>query len=301
MSKLESLESAISGHDSVRLCERAERYPGLLIRNNGGTAEIALHGAQVIQFTPKDKHALLWLSEDALYQSGKAIRGGIPICWPWFGNHTTNASLPAHGFVRNRFWTLSTIVEPSDSETRITLTTRSDESSMALWPHRFELELTIIVSTSLTLELKMTNTDRQPWTCGGALHSYFAVGNIENTRIESVTGSEYLDKPDDFARKTQTGPLTFVGEVDRVFIGFENDCVISDIANQREIRVKKAGSQTTVIWNPWRDIATAMNDMPDDGYRRFVCVEPANAFDDLVTLAPGESHVLATTISQSDQ
>lgn len=294
------IASLISQHASVSIKERATDYPTLLIDNAAGSAEIALHGAHVMRFKPTDALDALWLSKTAVYKKGKAIRGGIPICWPWFGDHPTNSSLPAHGFVRNRFWHLDAIEEPSDSETRLTFSTQQDTASLALWPFHFNLELSVTVSSELTVELKMRNTDTRTMRCGGALHSYFSVGDIDKTYIESVKGLSYLDKPSGFTLNQQEATLVFQGEVDRVFTNIVDGCEITDSCQQRTIHVDKSGSETTVIWNPWADIAASMSDMPDDGYKHFVCVEPANAFEDVVDLEPGQSHILSTTIRLSD-
>ena len=291
------LHASLAARSSVELNERADDYYSLLVSNSSGAAEICLHGAQVIQYTPVGEKPLLWLSTQAVYEQGKAVRGGVPVCWPWFGSHASDRTLPAHGFVRNRFWQLAQVEEPDKSTTIITLKTSDDASSMAQWPYRFELSLTVTVGAQLTVELTMTNTDQKSWTCGGALHSYFAVGDIGQTRIDSVMDQTYLDKPDDFAEKIQKERLDFSGEVDRVYTDFNDDCVISDMANSRDIIVEKSGSNTTVIWNPWSKVASTMQDMPDDAYRHFVCVEPANAFTDQIRLAPGETHTLSTRIS----
>lgn len=285
--------------NSVTSYERGDDYPCLRISNDAADAEIALHGAHVTQFSPEGQSGLLYLSKHALYEEGKAIRGGIPICWPWFGDHTEDPSLPAHGFVRNRFWELLDIEEPDNHTTRVRLTTRDDEHSRSLWPHRFRLTLTVTVGDTLRVELEAENTDQNPWTCGGALHSYLAVGDIKKTFIQNISGLDYLDKPDGFARKHQSGDVTFEQEVDRVYLGHGGNAAIVDKAQDRVINVDKAGSKVTVIWNPWSEIARNMKDMGDEDYRKFVCVEPTNAFNDLITLKPGEKHRLSTTIGLS--
>lgn len=290
----------IAEYHSVSLGQRADNYPTLLVENDAATAEIALHGGHVMLFQGRAEKPSLWLSETALYKEGKAIRGGVPICWPWFGDHPADTTAPAHGVVRQKFWQLESISEIREDNTKICLTTQQDAASLALWPHCFRLELIITISHKLGIDLHIQNTDEQEWTCGGALHSYFEVGDISQTCIREVEGHAYLNKPENFAECNQQSPLTFSGEVDRVYCNFDKNITIEDTANHRNILVEKAGSQTTVIWNPWQEIATGMKDMKDEAYREFVCIEPANAFNDQVTLQPGDSHHLTTSISIID-
>ena len=267
------------------------------IRNPHGEATVALHGGQIMSFRPRDHEPVLWLSRHSHFKKGKAIRGGIPVCWPWFADHPTDADKPAHGFVRAAVWTVIESEKLEDESTRLKLLIADSEETMKLWPHRFRLEIDITVSDTLRIKLITTNTDNKPFLYGGALHSYFNISSISNIMIKGLEGCPYIDKVDQGRRKVQDGPISVKSETDRIYLDTNANCIIEDIGMHRRIVISKDGSLTTVIWNPWSDKAKALKDFGDEEFHGMVCVETTNAADDVINVAEGESHCLQSTIS----
>ena len=274
--------------------------PGGLVRaeikNPHAEATLALHGGQILSYRPRAHAPVLWLSRKSYFQTGKAIRGGIPVCWPWFGDHPTDTDKPAHGFVRTAAWSVHASEKREDESTRLKLFFSASEATLALWPHRFRLEIEATVSDVLRVKLICTNTDNQPFTCTGALHSYFNLSAISDVVVKGLEDCAYLDKVDQGRRKVQDGPIHIQRETDRIYIDTTAECTIEDKGLERSIGIAKNGSRTTVVWNPWTDKARRMQDFGDDEYVNMVCVETANAAADVVTLAPGGSHTLEQVI-----
>jgi D-hexose-6-phosphate mutarotase len=267
------------------------------ITNKLATANIALHGGHVLSFQPHGQQPVLWASRYSHYTAGKAIRGGIPICWPWFAAHPTDAGKPAHGFARISLWTVLGSETTAEGATRLRLGLADTEATRALWPYPFQLELTITVGANLSVELLIRNPGPAPFTCTGALHSYFSVSDIAHVTIQGLEGCAYLDKVAGNQRREQTGPVTISGETDRIYLDTTADCFIVDPGWQRQVRVAKQGSRTTVVWNPWVDRAGQLADFGDEEYRQMVCVEAVNTANDIITLSPGSRHLLQTTLS----
>jgi D-hexose-6-phosphate mutarotase len=280
----------------VTVSEKAPGFPVIEVENQYAKATIALHGAHVMAFQPTGEQPVLWLSRDAMYVAGKAIRGGIPICWPWFGGHPTG-NLQAHGFVRNRFWQLESVVQLANGFTRLIMSTGDDDISRALWDHRFRLSLTVVVGNDLSLALEMQNLDSVSYTLTAALHSYFNVADISKVDIWGLEGIEYIDQLRNNQRLMQSGAIRFDGELDRIYCSATADELIHDTRLKRKIRLRKTGSRSTVIWNPWIRKADSMGDFEKGGYRHMVCIETGNAADDIVQLAPNMSHELGVVIS----
>ncbi|MFZ4768240.1 MAG: D-hexose-6-phosphate mutarotase [Roseimicrobium sp.] len=279
---------------SMEAHEAAPDYPVIDIRHAAARAHVALHGAHLMEWTPSGHAPVLYLSPQAMLQKGKAIRGGVPICWPWFGPSEQAAALPAHGFVRNRFWELAEASENNEG-VQLRLVMGDDEDTRRLWPHAFRLELEMRLGAELHLALKMTNTGAAPCTLTAALHTYLAVGDIRHVAVEGIDGAEYLDQVGAPCVRRQVGDVHFDGEVDREYATSEPVRIV-DASLNRVLSVASEGSGCTVVWNPWIDKAARLADLPDADYQRFVCVETANAWKDRVTLEPASSHILATTV-----
>ncbi len=262
------------------------------MRNSRGEATVALHGGHVLSFRPRDQAPVLWLSEQCQFKIGHAIRGGIPVCWPWFGNHPSDKAKPAHGFVRTAVWSVSESETLGDGRTRLKLSIADSEATRLLWPHRFRLVIEITVSDNLKVKLMATNTDHKPFICSGALHSYFNISSISNITIKGLAGCAYIDKVDQERRKMQEGAVSIQRETDRIYLDTQADCIIEDRSMHRRIVIAKNGSRTTVVWNPWVEKARRMKDFGDDEYKKMVCVETVNAGTDVITLAPGNTHTL---------
>ncbi|MGE0764886.1 MAG: D-hexose-6-phosphate mutarotase [Hyphomicrobiaceae bacterium] len=253
-------------------------------------ALVALHGAQVLNWTCEGD-GLLWLSPIARIRDGRGIRGGIPICWPWFADHPTDPTKPAHGFVRHRAWSIVATHATADAVS-ISLAT-STEADQSNWPHRADALVTVTLGETLTVALKTRNTGSKPFSITEALHTYFRVSDIGAVSVAGLDGCAYLDKLDGFARKSQSGPITVSSEVDRIYLDPISCIMLRDAGTGRRILIEAAGSRSAVVWNPWTAKTARLGDMGSpDAFRQMICVETANAADDVVSLDPGEAHTL---------
>ena len=272
------------------------------IDNHGGRATICLQGAHVVSYRPKSQaEPVVWVSDAAKFAAGKSIRGGVPVCWPWFGPHASESGYPAHGFARTVDWTVVASRKRNDARTEISLQMLDNEQTRTQWPHPTRVTLTISVGARLEVALATTNLGDVPLQIGEALHTYFHISDIGKVTVTGLEGCSYHDKVENFAHKKQQGAIGFNGEVDRVYVDTPAECVIEDPGLKRRIRVAKTGSQSTVVWTPWIEKAEKMGDMGKGksgaGWREMVCVESANAMDNVVTVAPGETHTMAVTYS----
>jgi glucose-6-phosphate 1-epimerase len=271
--------------------------PCARVRGARADAEIYLHGGHVTRWQPHGAEPVLFLSRRAMYAAGKAIRGGVPLVFPWFGPHPTDPQRPMHGFARTRPWRLLTTAPGPEGATVIELALEDDEATRALWPSAFSLRYRVAVGATLTLALEVVNTSTSPFTLETALHTYLAVGDVEAVSIHGLEAARYIDKTDGMARKRQgADALRLSDETDRIFVGTRERCVVDDPALRRRLVIDKAGSATTVVWNPWATKAASIADLEPDDWRRMVCVETANAADDAVTLSAGGRHVMSATI-----
>ncbi len=280
----------ISGHLSFRA--DASGLIVAAIENSSATALLCLQGAHLMTWQPKTQSVpVIWLSRDAKVAAGKSIRGGAPVCWPWFGAHATESSFPGHGFARTVPWrVLETGIEP-DGATRLTLRLENSEKTLAQWPHPCQIDLTISVGETLRMEMVTENTGSEAFVIGEALHTYFQISDIGSVRVSGLEGTEYWDKVGGSNLRRQDGAMTFATETDRVYINTPAECVIEDAGLKRRICIAKSGSQSTVVWTPWVEKANKMGDMGQpDGWREMVCVESANALENLVAVAPGARH-----------
>jgi D-hexose-6-phosphate mutarotase len=264
--------------------------------NGLGKTAVSLQGGHVLSYEPHGQAPVLWVSQLAEFAPGKAIRGGIPVIWPWFGSHPHDSNKPSHGFARRQLWTVQG-TRVTGEECQLTLALGDTPDSRAIWPHHFLLTLQVTLGASLLVELTTSNTGRTPFVITQALHSYFSVSQIGQIAITGLEQCAYLDQLDDMRRKRQLGPITFAEEVDRIYIETTGDCLLDDPGFGRKIRVAKRGSGSTVVWNPWLVKAQRMADFGDAEYREMVCIETTNAADDRVTILPGGGHRLTAVIS----
>lgn len=301
--QVEALNARFAIADHVAFQAGDNGLPKARIHNALASAEVYLHGAQVTAFRPQgpvtNPHDVLWLSPLAQFDVGKAIRGGVPIIWPWFGPHGSDHTKPQHGFARTTEWRVAATEALADGATRLQLQMADSAATRALWPHAFELHLSIEVGTELRIDLTARNTGDESFVAGAALHSYFAIGDVANMHIEGLAGREYIDQLDGNQVKQQSGAVRIAQAVDRIYCATEDACVIHDATWSRQVHISKQGSRSTVVWNPWLEKARAMSDFSDQGYRHMVCIEAANAADDVRELAPGEEHTLSQIISLS--
>ncbi len=276
----------------------ANGLPALHLHNVHGEAIVHRHGAHVTHFQPAGQRPVLWLSDRSPFQDGKPIRGGVPICAPWFGPHPTDPGLPAHGLVRTRAWAVVRGEELPDGRTRVELALASDPALLAMWPHPFAAALTVTVGATLELELSLRNTGSSPILLSEALHSYFAVSDVRNIRVTGLGDTMYLDKVAGGTRTRQgPEPIAFIGQTDRVYFSSGPATVIDDPGLARRIVVSKSGSGATVVWNPWAEKAATMSDVGADAWPGMVCVEAANAADSTVVVPPDFTHHLRQVIA----
>lgn len=262
------------------------------VNNPLGTATVALQGAHVMTWAPHKARPVIWLSKLAKFTPGKSIRGGVPVCWPWFGPHATEAKFPGHGFARTAMWEVIEALVLRDGRTCLVFRIVQDDATRAQWPHACEVLNIVTVGKSLEVELVTRNTGQAPFTLGDAFHTYFEVSDIRDCRIHGLGGCAYLDKVDGGKKKQQTGPVMIGEEVDRTYLDSVADVMIDDPGYKRRIRVAKRGSHSSVVWNPWIEKATKMGDFGPDGYLNMVCVESTNTADDVVPVPAGGEHRL---------
>jgi len=280
---------------------RLEKGPGSLDRlalsASGGQALVSLHGGHVTHFQPTGERPVLWMSTQSRFEAGKPIRGGVPICFPWFGPKAGAPDAPPHGFARILTWAVGTVTRGAEGGLRAVLDLSADAAARGGFPGELSLSLAVSVGRSVRMDLTARNGGSAAVTFEEALHSYLAVSDVRQVRVRGLEGVSYVDKTAASARRPgETGPITMAAETDRVYAGTTGTVTIEDPGWRRRIVVGKSGSRTTVVWNPWVAKAKAMPDFGDDEWTGMLCVETANAQDDAVTLAPGASHVMTATL-----
>ncbi|MDA0147163.1 D-hexose-6-phosphate mutarotase [Vibrio sp. LaRot3] len=281
--------------DNVTIVEK-DNVKIVRIIHDKAIAGISLFGGHVVSYQPAGQQDLIWMSKDAVFDGVKALRGGIPVCWPWFGR----IAAPAHGFARSTVWEL---VEHRENENGVIveLALFPSEETHDIWPHMFDARLLVEVGDELKVTLKVTNIDDDAWTFSGALHTYLNVGDIEKAQTTGM-GGEYIDSllEDKVCQGGDT--LVLTDTIDRVYTKPEAVIKVSDPVIDRVINIENQGHNSAVLWNPWAQGAQGMGDMQDDGYQTMLCVEStvyAPSINDGITLQPDESYALSTVISAS--
>lgn len=276
----------------VALADGQGGLPKVSVTSKAGTAEIYLHGAHLASFQKNGEPPLIFMSSESLFAAGKAIRGGVPICFPWFGGREGDV---AHGFARLTEWELVKTAATPDGT--VTVQLRLPEiPARAEWKG-LQAEFIVTVSDQLAMELRVTNTTAQAEAFEACLHAYFAVGDISQVAIAGLQGLEYLDKVDHFAKKLESNEtVKITSEVDRVFLKATGPVEIDDAKWRRNILIEKTGSASTVVWNPWSEKAKGMSDFGDAEYQGMVCVEAGNVGDAKISLAPGKTASLKMTV-----
>jgi glucose-6-phosphate 1-epimerase len=279
--------------DELQFVEIEHGFTYAEINNTRAHATISTYSGQVLSYRPKNQQEdLLFVSNKAYYEDGKAIKGGIPVCWPWFGADPDDQGRPAHGFVRNRQWEVSSSESLADGSTQVVMSLVDTAETRKIWPHPFRLDIVITVGDSLKVALVTHNSGDESVTISQALHSYFQVGDISKVRVLGLDGTEYLDKADHSTRKTQAGPVLIEDEVDRIYMDVTGELVIDDESLGRKIRITSSGCSTAVVWNPWSEIAASMGDLDDNAYRNMICVETANAGPETITISADSEYRL---------
>jgi len=266
----------------------------VVITNHHATATVSLYAGQVLSYKPVGTKAdLMFLSEQAHYQSGKAIKGGVPICWPWFGPDPQGKGRPQHGFARNSEWSVLETGTSKDGAAQLLLGLKLSDTTRPLWKGNIEARIEIEVSKTLKLKLTTINLGKDKIELSQAFHTYFSVGDIEKATVAGLENTRYIDKVDTSKEKVQSGAVTINTEVDRIYTGVTKDLQIHDAKLNRQINIHSEGSNSAVVWNPWKDIAASMADLGDNDYMRMLCVETTNAGPDIVKIKPGERYSMS--------
>jgi glucose-6-phosphate 1-epimerase len=289
--------------------DRQFRIPGIarVGEGNGGMprvritsslceGEIYLHGAHVTSWKPAGADEVLFLSSKSRWEEGQAIRGGIPICFPWFRAKANDPQAPAHGFARTKAWQIESIVE-NETGVVVTVFTGSDETTQRWWPGDFRLVHRATFGSGLRLELVCTNTGTTPLRFEEALHTYSRVADIQSVRLQGLDAVHFLDNTDSNKEKTQRGDVAIVSQTDSAYLNTQNAVDLLDPGMRRRIRLEKSTSSTTVVWNPWSEAAGKMKDLGEGEWSQFFCVEASNIMDAAVNLAPGQEHRMTAVLS----
>lgn len=280
----------------ARVCEGNGGLTRITITNSRSEGDIYLHGAHVTAWRPSGRDEVLFLSAKSRWQEGQAIRGGIPVCFPWFRAKAGDPQAPAHGFARTRTWQLQSIVQ-DDAGITITMSLESDEQTRQLWPAEFRLLHRVTFGSELTLELMCTNTGDTPLRFEEALHTYNRVSEVDCVRLQGLDGTCFLDNTDSNREKTQVGEVMITSQTDNAYLNTRSAVDLIDPELGRRIRLRKANSSTTVVWNPWREGSGALRDLGDGEWERFLCVEASNIMNAAVALEPGQEHKISAVLS----
>jgi glucose-6-phosphate 1-epimerase len=285
----------------------AAGLPMLFVRTDQCEARMFAHGAHVASWTPAGQRPGLHLSPKSAFDPKKAIRGGVPICFPWFGNFNKDAGPQpgdpdakpgAHGFVRARPWNVDEVTLEENGRVRVVMTTHDDDETHKVWDARVEAKLIASLGQTMSVTLEVTNPAKEDLEIEEALHTYLEVGDVTQISVIGLEGTDYIDKVDGFKTKHNgRDPIRFTGEMDAVFMGTKAAVTVVDPVLQRHLKIDKTGSTSTVVWNPWLVKAQAMPDVGGDDWKSFVCVEAANARPHHVTVPAGATHVMSTRIT----
>lgn len=262
------------------------------LHGDGGKVVVATLGAQVLSWqSPAGE--VLWWGTKAEYAPGKPVRGGVPLVFPWFGDHPTDRQLPAHGFARNLVWRLARAAAGPE----LVLTTNDDAATRAMWPHAFTLQLAIAVRDQLRMALTITNSGTTALRCEEALHTYFAVGDVHTASVHGLEGvacTEHAAAPE--GPWDPRAPLRFRAETDRIFQGTPDRIELRCPALGRAVTLTTTNARSAIVWNPWPAKTARLSGMAPDDWQRFCCIESANVREHALSLAPGQSHTLTLSL-----
>lgn len=268
-----------------------------LVSTGGMSGELYLQGAHVTGWTPANGRPVLFTSPRSAFAPGKAIRGGVPIIFPWFGPNGKFPAAPQHGFSRAAPWQLDNIEQQSGGlSIQLSLSGGGD----AFWPERFRAIYEITFGATLTLRLHVQNRESRPIVFEEALHTYFAVSDVEAVSVTGLDGRQFIDKVDGMRRKRQEAAVVLTAETDRVYLDTSAPLGIDDPGWQRRISIASEGAASAIVWNPWAEKSAAMGDLGAGVWRGFICVESGNVAENAVTLAADSEHAMTTEFAVSD-
>jgi glucose-6-phosphate 1-epimerase len=276
--------------------------PLLSLEGPGGTARIALYGATLLSYVPKQGPSagrdLLWLSPKATCGDGKPIRGGVPVCGPWFGPHPSLSTAPLHGLFRIRLWELVRVERFDDGTLRAELSLSLPPARELGWPHAAAATFVVTVGSTLSLELSVRNAGSSPFVLSEALHTHFAVSDVREVRVEGLAEREFVDLTGGGVRRRHgEGPVALTGEAAHFFLSSAPVRLVDPVWKQA-VSLRSWGAASVPVWNPWEKAGAAQADIGAE-WPRFLCVETANIPDTAVLLPPSQSHHLGVEISIS--
>ncbi|RLM26853.1 D-hexose-6-phosphate mutarotase [Brenneria alni] len=242
-----------------------DQLPVMVVEHPQVRAAVALQGAHLLHWQPTGEEPVLWLSDNTLFTEHMAIRGGIPICFPWFGPFAE----PNHGFARLLPWEFTSHSE-DENGVQLAFTLRDSAQTRASWPHEFILIARFKLGKTCRIELEAHGD----YSITSALHTYFHIGDISKIKISGL-GEQFIDKVNQGKLASQQGDLVFTDRTDRIYTHPQDISVINDPALQRTIEVHHTNHSDVVSWNPGAELSHTISDMTDDGYKTFVCVETA--------------------------
>lgn len=280
----------------AKVCEGNGGLPHVQITSTFGSGEMYLHGAQVTSWKPAGNDEVLFVSTKSRWQEGQAIRGGIPICFPWFRAKGDDHQAPAHGFVRTETWQIESIIQ-NEGRVSVSMFTESDEQTRRWWPGEFRLIHRVMFDPELKLELICRNTGTTPLRFEEALHTYNRVADVEQVHLQGLDTVRFLDNTNANQEKIQIGDVALASQTDSAYMNTDSAVDLLDPKMRRQIRLQKDNSLTTVVWNPWREGAAALRDLGDGEWKQFLCVEASNILDSSVNLDPGQEHKMTAVLS----
>ncbi len=292
-----SLQKKNNLSDSVSLQVDANGFEFLIIEHPNFDAAFTLHGAHLLHFQLKEQAPIIWLSKTALFNEQKAIRGGVPVCWPWFGaaGKALGENLPSHGFARTSKWSVKNIAElTAGVELELSLT--DSEETREIWPYQFEVVLKATLTDTVKLELITKNTGAEAFSYRAALHTYLNISAPQACQLSGLN-KHYTDSLNAGHPETGDGTLLIDKPIDSIYQKAEQAIVLDDSGFKRQLTIANTGNDSEVVWNPWIAGAKAFADMPDDGYQTMLCVESAITRPEGQNVAAGEVHTLTTVIA----
>lgn len=288
---IEQLNQKFAVGNSLKFVRHASGLVQGIVETPICTGSFFLLGGHVSAYQPKSqKHPVLFMSRDAIYAVGKPIRGGVPICFPWFGPNASDATAPAHGLVRTELWD---VVESQQIGDAIVVRLKRELPN-------YRLEFRIEFGASLQMQMSISNTSDQTQRCELALHTYFQIGNLSKVSITGLESIAFRDKLTGKIEPAAGSPISFTAETDRVYMGNVAEIELQDPAWDRIIRLVPENSQSTVVWNPWIEKSKRLNDFADDEYLQMCCIETANVHPDELSINPGQTAVVAVQVRVQD-
>lgn len=286
------LEQLVAKSSFLRLTTSKAQYPDhpgaglplLVVETGLCSAVVALQGAHLLEFKTTEGDPLLWLSPNCDFTPGVALRGGVPLCLPWFGVNPTDASKPKHGFARNNYWSLGDAHLLSDESVELEFLFLSDANN--LFPYDFSAELRMTLGNSAKLELTINNTDTEDFECSWAMHNYHRISSLVDVRVLGLAGKNYFDNFEHYAEKHQSGDVGFPAPVDRVYPAIENPVIIK---GSPSIEISHHNCPSVVTWNPGAEAAEKIADIGAGNEQFYICVERGAVLGEKWLLSAGTS------------